>query len=139
MGKVDTSALETLSAQLEGLPARTTLTPYELVKKLAPMIGAAHARGQDFAAIGALLAGVGVRLKPATIRNYLWRATREARDDDATVSAEAPQIVREPAAPPPVASPPVTALSPVAQARLAGRKPSVQQAGRFELVEDKEV
>ena len=74
--KVEVSALESLREQLENLPIRTTVTPRELVEKLAPVIIAARARGQNYEAIAALLAGMGVRIKPSTVRNYLWRARR---------------------------------------------------------------
>lgn len=74
--RVEESVLETLREQLDKLPTRTTVTPRELVAKLASVIIAARARGQNYEAIAALLAGMGVRIKASTVRNYLWRARR---------------------------------------------------------------
>ena len=76
MTKIDATALETLRERLQKMPTRTTISPYELVVKLEPAISAARERGQDFEAIAVVLAELGARIKPATIRNYLWRARR---------------------------------------------------------------
>ena len=136
MGKVDTTALETLRAQIAELPVRSTVTPFELVQQLAPAIVAARDRGQDFRAIGALLAGIGVRLKPSTIRNYVWRAGRHQTPPVAearvATSGSPHSALRTSAAPD-------APLSPLERARRAAADSGSPLNGRFELVQDKEV
>src|SRR5262245_20094855 len=96
MGKVDATALNSLSEKIGELPARSTLTPYELVRKLAPAIRDAMARGQDLASIAKLLAADGVRLAPSTIGNYLRRARREGTlPSPKTCEPVAPSITDE--------------------------------------------
>jgi hypothetical protein len=97
--KVEESAVESLREQLEKLPTRTTITPRELVDKLAPVIVAARARGQDYQAIAALLAGMGVRIKPSTVRNYLWRAPRVSATPRLVAPSNVPPIATSNSAP----------------------------------------
>ena len=78
MANVDARFVERLREQLDALPTRSTVTSYELVARLAPAISAARARGQDLDAIVTLLEAMGVRIKPATVRNYLSRVRRRA-------------------------------------------------------------
>lgn len=135
MGKVDATALNSLSEKIGGLPARSTLTPYELVGNLAPAIREAMARGQDLAAIAKLLAADGVRLAPSTIANYLRRARRErALPPSKTRKESAPSTTEESSAPP----------APARVQSLLERVPRVDAGleppnGRFELVQDSEV
>ena len=158
MGNFDVTALESLSEQLDNLPARKTLTPYELVRNLGPAIVAARDRGQDFKAIGGLLANFGVQLQPTTIRNYLWRARRAARGAEPPAAAETaaiaisniPPQLSAPRAAAPVARTEAPA-SPASQPAARGAAPesplerarrgaaSSPSSGRFELIQDKEV
>ena len=135
MAKVDTTALDALSGKIKELPVRTTVTPYEVVKFLAPTIHEALARGQDLSAIAKLLAAIGVRLAPATIGNYLRRVRRES-------SSKPPTIQKPPAAINPDVSTSASALpaadAPLERARKLGPTADVQ-SGRFELVQDKDV
>ena len=127
--------LNSLSEKIGGLPARSTLTPYELVRTLAPAIREAMARGQDLAAIAKLLAADGVRLAPSTIGNYLRRARREgALPPPKTREPAAPSITHESDAP--SAPAPVQVATRTPQRIDTGLEPP---SGRFELVEDKQV
>lgn len=135
MPKVDTTALNALSGKIQQLPVRTTISPYEVVKELAPTIHEALARGQDLVAISRLLTTIGVRLAPATIGNYLRRASREG--------APPPCPIGQPVDPsPPSASGTSSAVtappSPLDRAREIEASTS-PQGGRFELVQDKDV
>lgn len=129
MPKIDTTLIPALSEQIEKLPDRTTITPYELVKRVAPVIAAACDRGQDAAAITKLLQGMGVRLSPRTLRNYLSRARREEHS--------AP---KEPPASTPAPAPFTPRIQPTAASEevARGSRPrAVPVGGRFELVADK--
>ncbi|HET6332615.1 MAG TPA: hypothetical protein VFG30_05350 [Polyangiales bacterium] len=50
MAKIDAELIDMLSTQIELLPHRTTMTPYQAVKQMAPLIAGACARGQDLEA-----------------------------------------------------------------------------------------
>lgn len=136
MPKVDETVVSTLSERIEGLPERSALSAYEVVKRLAPAIEAARARGQDVQAIANILEQTGVRLKGVTLRNYLWRAARECElslnkgrpPQPALPSAAACERAPAPAAP-----------SSVLQRTHRGAASFATNRGRFELVPDKDL
>jgi hypothetical protein len=78
MVRVKSTLIKTAGDQIAELPQQDTVTPYEMIKELAPIIIEARKRGHDFRAIAKILEGHGVRLAPATVRNYLDRVRRES-------------------------------------------------------------
>lgn len=89
--------LETLKAEIEKLPPRRQLSPYEVVAELAESISGARTRGYDIDHIVTMLRAAGINLARTTVRNYLSRALRAA--ESAPESPMQPAIANA-AAPP---------------------------------------
>lgn len=84
MKKVNVLVIPELASMIAAMPARRTLTSYEVVSELLPTIEAALQRGQDHEAIVELLAKQGARITRATLRTHLWRARKAARSTATT-------------------------------------------------------
>lgn len=80
MKKLDTIALQELKTQLEELPTRQTLRPYDVIAQLADTISGVRNRGYDIDDLVAVLNNAGIALARNTVRNYLSKA-RNARGD----------------------------------------------------------
>jgi len=78
MVRVKSTVIKNAGDQIAELPQQDTVTPYELIKALAPIITEARKRGHDFRTIAKILEGHGVRLAPATVRNYFDRVRRDS-------------------------------------------------------------
>jgi hypothetical protein len=135
MAKIDAELINTLSTQIELLPQRTKMTPYQVVEQLAPLIAGACERGQDLEAIAKLLKGIGVHLAPVTVGNYLRRARREAARSP--VHNPGQPVVMTPVAPSPEPRSTPTPVEDVPPTPRSRRVAATPTGGRFELVEDK--
>jgi hypothetical protein len=94
MKKLDSHALQKLRSQLEDLPPRQTLRPYDVIAQLAETITGVQARGYEIDDLVAVLNAAGITLARNTVRNYLSRALRErARNPVKTAVAD---VVRAP-------------------------------------------
>lgn len=135
MAKIDTEIMKTLTDEIETLPHRTTMTSYEVVKKLGPAIARARERGQDLEAIAKTLRRLGVHLAPITVRNYLQRARREAARSSTPERTSATRSSASTCAPGPSLSTPRVAETPPSP--RTPRSTTTPTGGRFDLVEDK--
>jgi len=59
MVRVKSTLIKTAGDQIAELPQQDTVTPYEMIKELAPIIIEARKRGHDFRAIAKILEGHG--------------------------------------------------------------------------------
>jgi hypothetical protein len=74
------NTLQRLKAQLEHLPPRQTLQPYDVVAQLAETISSAQSRGYSIDDVVAMLNAAGIKLARNTVRNYLSRARAACGD-----------------------------------------------------------
>jgi hypothetical protein len=79
MKKLDSHALQKLRTQLEELPPRQTLRPYDVIAHLAETITGAKARGYEIDDLISVLNTAGITLARNTVRNYLSRALAARR------------------------------------------------------------
>lgn len=84
MKKLDTQILQKLKGRLEEMPPRQHLRPYDVIAELAESISGVRSRGYDLDDLVTVLSDVGIKLTRNTVRNYLSRARKRARDSGST-------------------------------------------------------
>jgi hypothetical protein len=72
--KIEAATVRKLKEQLEELPQRETLRPYDVIAQLAETIASTQGRGYDIDDVMAVLHASGIELARNTVRTYLSRA-----------------------------------------------------------------
>lgn len=104
--KIDASAVQKMRAQLEEMPPRERLRPYDVITQLAETIVSTQGRGYDVDDVMTVLRASGIELARNTVRTYLSRAlaTRARRRSGLSQTTASSGSAAEASAIPPHAS-----------------------------------
>jgi biotin carboxyl carrier protein len=118
MKKFDTNTADELVTRLREKPARQTLTPFELIKRIHEQLSSAQGRAIDLDELMGELRDAGLTLKRNTVRNYLSRAraAQRNRTQHAQMASAPLTASNQAASPKPIGSAPFAPSPPPAAA-----------------------
>jgi hypothetical protein len=118
MKKFDPNTADELVTRLLEKPARQTLTPFELIKRIHEQLSSAQERAIDLDELMGELRDAGLTLKRNTVRNYLSRAraAQRKRTQHAQMASTPLTASNQTASPKPIASAPFAPSPPPAAA-----------------------